>query len=47
MIGRLSAELDCNRMSVQVSMRPGARQRDGIEIRANNQASAASAGDPG
>lgn len=34
-------------MSVQVCVRPGTGQRDGIDIRPNNQASAASPGDPG
>jgi hypothetical protein len=47
MVGRLGAELDCNRMSVQICMRLGARQRDGIDVRPDNEASATSPGDPG
>ena len=34
-------------MSVQIGVGLGARQRDGIDIRADNQASAASSGNPG
>jgi hypothetical protein len=47
MVRRLGAELDYNRMSVQICVRLGTRQRDGIDVRPDNQASTASPGDPG
>ena len=46
-IGRFAAELDFNPMTVQVRMRLGARHGDGIDVRPNNEAGAASAGDSG
>jgi hypothetical protein len=47
MIGRFGAELDFNRMSIEIRVRLGAREGNGIGIRPDNQPSAATSGDPG
>jgi hypothetical protein len=47
MIGRFGAELDFNRMSIEIRVRLGAGQRNGIDVRPDNQPSATSSGDPG
>jgi hypothetical protein len=36
MIGRFGAELDPNRMSIEIRVRLGARQHDGIDVRPDN-----------
>ena len=47
MIGTFGSEMDLNRMSIQICMRLGARQRDGIDVRSDDEASTASPRDPG
>ena len=47
MIRRFAAELDFNPMSVQVCVRLGTRQRDGIDVCPDDETSAARSGDPG
>jgi hypothetical protein len=47
MIWRFAAELDFNPVSVQVCVRLGTRQRDGIDVCPDEELSTASSGDPG
>jgi hypothetical protein len=46
-IRRFAAELDSNPMSVQLCVRLGARQGDGIDVCSDDEPSTASSGDPG